>query len=133
MRVGEPLEGGARRRVAGERSGERLGHGDLARRGVERQLDLHDVAGLRPRPLADGAVQADEDSPPMGVTVVRQVWPLTVATTGKRFAPSPTAATWSSSSTTAAAWPRGRSVAVNRMEPMAEAWQLVVDCGSRVG
>src|SRR3954454_22857032 len=53
----------------------------------------------------------------MRMTVVRQVWRLTVATTGKRLAPSPTAATCPSSSTTAAAAPRGTSVAVNRTEP----------------
>src|SRR5205823_13813116 len=57
------------------------------------------------------------NSPRIRVTVVRQVKPLTVATTGKRLAPSPTTATCSSSSTTAAAGPRGTSVAVNRTEP----------------
>src|SRR5436190_15551775 len=47
----------------------------------------------------------------------RTVWRC--ATTGKRLAPSPTAATCPASSTTAAAGPRGSSVAVKRMWPTA--------------
>jgi hypothetical protein len=58
------------------------------------------------------------NSPRILVTVVRQVWPLMVAATGNRLAPSPIAATCSSSSTTAAAGPRGTSVAVRIIEPM---------------
>src|SRR5437588_8105896 len=42
---------------------------------------------------------------------------MTVARTGKRFAPSPTAAACSSPRTIAAAGPRATSVAVSSMEP----------------
>src|SRR4051794_26217129 len=53
----------------------------------------------------------------MRVTEARQVYPFTVATTGKRLAPSPTAATCSSLSTTAAAGPRRSSVVEKRTAP----------------
>jgi hypothetical protein len=66
------------------------------------------------------------NSPRMRVTVVRQVWSLTVARTGKRLAPSPTDATCSASSTIAAAAPRGTRVAVNRAEPMRRFWHRQV-------
>lgn len=58
------------------------------------------------------------NSPRIRATVVRQLYPFTVTRTGKRFAPSPIAATCSSSSTTAAAGPRGTSVAIIWMEPI---------------
>src|SRR5256885_6660202 len=61
MGVRERVEGGARRGIAVEGGCEGVRDVDLARRGVELQLDGDCVAGLHAGPLADGGVQAEQE------------------------------------------------------------------------
>ena len=110
-------EGGSRPGVSGHGRRQRPGHLGLAWRLAELDSHFGLAAGLYAGAVADLAVQAGQELPAHGATLVRQVQPSTAATTGNRLAPS-LPATWASSSTTAAAGPRRCSWARNRITPM---------------